>query len=37
MLKQIQSYRKDIETCKKPKSEEQNGTKICNLTKTIKS
>ena len=40
MLRQKYSYRKDIETRKKPnnkKKKRKNRTKVCNLTKTSKS
>ena len=36
MLRQKCSYKNDIGTCKKLKSE-GNATKVCNLTKTTKS
>ena len=37
MLRQKGSYKKDIETRKKPKSKEKKRTKSCSLTKTSKS
>ena len=37
MLRQKSSYKKDIETPKKLKSKEKKRTKVCYLTKSIKS
>ena len=37
MLRQKCFYGNDIETCKRPKSNEKNRTKVCYLTKTSKS